>query len=92
MIQALFPIGQIVITPGADRLLARIGVAPSTLLIRHQSGDWGDLDRFDKAVNDYAVRDGQRILSNYTVKGTEKVWIITEWDRSVTTILLPDEY
>ncbi len=62
------------------------------LLIRHQNGDWGNLGAEDKAANDYAAKHGERILSSYIVDGIGKVWVITEWDRSVTTILFPSEY
>lgn len=61
---------------------------------RHFTGDWGDLDPEDKQLNDEAVLNGDRILSAYIYPGHEdwKIWIITEWDRSVTTILFPHEY
>jgi hypothetical protein len=63
------------------------------LLARHVTGDWGDLDHEDKKLNDRAVKIGNRILSSYCVSASAgKVWIITEWDRSYTTVLLPDEY
>ena len=61
------------------------------LVQRHASGDWGDLDAHDKEANDVAVREGFRLLSAYELEGT-RFWIITEADRSTTTILLPDEY
>jgi hypothetical protein len=64
---------------------------PSHYLARHVTGDWGDLDEHDKQANDEAVTDGSRILSAYGT-GEKKLYIITEWDRSVTTILRPDEY
>lgn len=61
-------------------------------LAQHQQGNWGQLDEEDKALNDAALASGEdRILSAYTIDG-KKVWIITEWDRSVTTVLFPDEY
>ena len=87
----LFLLGQIVATPGALALLSSLGLSPNTLLSRHANGDWGDLDDEDKAANDQALKDGDRLLSAYETPGG-KVWIITEWDRSVTTILLPSEY
>jgi hypothetical protein len=59
--------------------------------MRHRSGDWGDVCDEDKKLNDEAVDGEGRILSAYTVDG-EKVWVITEWDRSVTTVLFPSEY
>ena len=58
---------------------------------RHASGDWGDMCEEDKASNDYALAHGERIFSAYE-KDDKKIWIITEWDRSATTILFPDEY
>ena len=60
-------------------------------LARHATGDWGDLCAFDRRQNEIALRDGYRVLSSYPVGG-ERVWIITETDRSITTILLPEEY
>jgi hypothetical protein len=61
------------------------------LLRRHVRGDWGDLDLADKAANETALKHGGRILSAYDTQGG-RLWIITEADRSVTTILLPEEY
>ncbi len=61
-------------------------------LIRHFWGDWGDLDPFDREQNDYAVMYGYRILSSYRSSRGVQFWVITEADRSVTTILLPDDY
>lgn len=60
-------------------------------LRRHASGDWGKVCQEDKAVNDEALSDGNRLLSCYDIDGRD-VWVITEWDRSVTTILFPEEY
>ena len=86
-----FPIGQTVSTPGALEVLTVAGVSPFTLLIRHQSGDWGDVPPEDAKENELSVNEGFRILSSYTI-GDERLWVITEADRSVTTILRPDEY
>jgi len=90
--QELFPLGHVVMTPGA----AELGVGFRPLLARHVSGDWGDLDDFDARQNNTAVKEGYRILSAYEVttenEETERVWIITEADRSATTILLASEY
>ena len=62
-------------------------------LQKHHSGDWGELCKEDKQANDFAVENGYRILSAYTIgENKVKIWIITEWDRNVTTILLPEEY
>lgn len=88
-----FELGQVVATPGAIRLLSEQSVNPALLLLRHQLGDWGDLDHEDKCANDVAVRTGERIFSAYNVPDKEhRIWVITEWDRSVTTLLLPSEY
>lgn len=86
-----FLLGHVVATPGAleatsedDRISA---------LTRHIGGDWGDVCDEDKASNDEALEDGERLLSAYrSTKSGVKFWIITERDRSVTTFLLPDEY
>lgn len=85
-----FPLGHMVMTPGAREL-----VPPSEMmqaLRRHARGDWGDLDREDSAANERALRGGGRLLSSYRTKADVKFWIITEADRSATTVLLPDEY
>jgi hypothetical protein len=86
-----FELGQIVYTPGARDLLFLNGISPLSLLKRHVDGDWGELSEEDKQENELSVKEGFRILSSYPV-GTEKVWIITEADRSATTLLLPSEY
>ena len=62
------------------------------LLARHFCGDWGDVCDEDRGVNESALANGQRLMSVYKSSDHETIWIITEWDRSVTTILLPDEY
>ena len=69
------------------------GVAPTDLLRRHVSGDWGDVPAEDAAENELSVREGFRILSSYALPGTAvRVWLLTERDRTVTTFLLPEEY
>lgn len=60
--------------------------------MRHATGDWGGLDPADKRANDSALANGERLLSAYPLRDGTKVWIITEWDRSVTTLLLPSDY
>lgn len=87
-----FSTGQIVATPGALRLLEQHRILPSQLLERHIRADFGVVPPEDAEVNRAAIEhaDG-RILSSYPV-GDDRVWIITEWDRSLTTLLLPDEY
>lgn len=85
-----FPLGRTVITPGALEALSTPTVLAA--LHRHLNGDWGDLDAEDKAANERALVDGTRLLSAYRSSDDIKFWIITEADRSVTTILLPSEY
>ena len=85
------PLGRIVATPGAIVVIAEAGEDPRVLLARHASGDWGDLDEDDRRENEWSLKHGWRILSSFPVGG-KTIWIITEADRSVTTILLPEEY
>ncbi len=89
---ALFPLGRLVATPGAIELLRSAGedLLPA-LLERHRSGDWGDVPSEDARENEFSVRHGFRIISSYRVAG-ERLWVITERDRSATTLLLPSEY
>jgi hypothetical protein len=89
---ALFPLGQIVATPGALAALERAKQPPTCFLARHASGDWGELDPTDVAENKYSLIHGFRLLSSYQTNAGEKLWIITEADRSATTLLLPEEY
>jgi hypothetical protein len=84
-------LGRVMATPGALNLLSEIGEDPFSYIARHAAGDWGVLCAFDRRQNEIALREGYRVLSSYPV-GREHVWIITEADRSVTTILLPEEY
>lgn len=88
----LFQLGKLVGTPGALDALVDADQDPAELLLRHVTGDWGDLDDEDKKENELSVKEGFRILSAYKLETGSKVWVITEWDRSVTTILLPSEY
>lgn len=90
---ALFPTGQIVATPEVLNLLAEHHIEAFTLILRHQAGDWGDaLGAEDVARNDEALRSGGRLLSSYRIGTGTVVWVITEADRSATTILRPDDY
>ena len=86
-----FPLGQIVATPGALDVLDRGAVNASELLRRHQAGDWGNVPPEDADENNRSVENGWRVLSSYSV-GTDRLWVITEADRSSTTLLLPEEY
>jgi hypothetical protein len=88
----LFRPGQVVATPGAIEAFNASGELPFDYLMRHLTGDWGDLDAADKAENELSVREGFRILSAYTLKSGVKIFVITEADRSATTFLLPSEY
>jgi hypothetical protein len=89
----LFSLGQIVATPGALAALEKAGQAPQEFLFRHAHGDWGELCDEDKRENHYGLAHGFRLLSSYrTAAGDVRVWVITEADRSATTILLPEEY
>jgi hypothetical protein len=91
MKRVLFALGQIVATPGALELMKASNIDGLALLQRHVTGDWGELGEADKQENELSVRKGFRILSAYGT-GDRKLWVITEADRSVTTILRPDEY
>jgi hypothetical protein len=88
---ALFPLGRLVATPAALTALAAAGENPVGLLVRHQRGDWGDVGPEDRRANDRDLRQGGRLLNAYGV-GDSRLWVITEADRSVTTMLLPEEY
>lgn len=85
-----FQLGTIAVTLDAMEVATRQQLA--TLLERHQSGDWGDLDPQDKKANEHALRHGERLFSKYDLTPDTELWVVTEWDRSVTTILTPDEY
>ena len=85
-------LGRVVATPGALRTLEEAGVSPASLLARHMNGDWGELSESDRQANEHALKHDLRVLSAYTLRTGERIWIITEGDRSVTTILLPSEY
>ena len=87
-----FSLGRTVATPGALEVLAANKQSPAEFLARHASGDWGDLCEEDKRLNDEALLDGSRILSSYTLANGEKLWAISEADRSSTCLLLLSEY
>lgn len=90
---ALFPLGQLVATPGALALLADVGEDPVGLLARHVLGDWGEVPPEDARENELSIREGFRIVSSYPVGSSgARIWLITEADRSSTCILLPEEY
>lgn len=88
----LFPLGQVVGTPGALEALENAGQSASEFLDRHVRGDWGIVDHEDQDANNLALKDGSRILSAYKLKSGVKIWVISEADRSSTCLLLPEEY
>ena len=87
-----FALGQTFITPGAEEALQIAGQTATEFLRRHMSGDWGDLSDEDVKENEFSLKQGLRLLSAYQTGKGQKLWIITEADRSATTILLPSEY
>jgi hypothetical protein len=93
--QPRFPLGRVVATPGALKQLEQHGIDALDLLARHVVGDWGEVCAEDAQANDTALMQGNRLLSAYALSSGEvdtRIWIITEWDRSLTTLLLPSEY
>jgi len=89
---ARFPLGQTYITPGAEEALMMAGQTGIEFLRRHMSGDFGDVSDEDLRENELSLREGFRVLSAYRTAKGQKLWIITEADRSSTTILVPSEY
>lgn len=92
MAEEKFQPGRIVATPGVLAALEASGEAPVGYLARHIAGDWGDVDEQDRSENELSLIQGFRLLSAYTLNSGTKIWIITEADRRVTTVLLPEEY
>ncbi len=88
----LFPLGRVVATVGALATIRDAGQNPREFIRRHVCGDWGELDSEDKKANDEALEHGLRIFSAYRADDAAKIWVITEADRSATTVLLPEEY
>ncbi len=87
-----FELGRVVATPGVLEHFQGIEESILPYIARHSSGDWGDLDEHDIQVNERALSNDEQLLSSYKTVGNQKIWIITERDRSVTTVLLPSEY
>lgn len=92
MNEALFSLGQVVATPGALEALAEAGQEAVDFVDRHACGNWGVVPAEDWILNDAALQRGLRVLSSYRLASGQKLWIITEADRSTTTLLLPSEY
>lgn len=88
----LFSLGQIVATPGAIKALEEANQDAAEFLHRHVTGDFGEVDEEDRQANEQAITTGTRILSVYQTRNELRLWVITEADRSVTTLLLPEEY
>ena len=90
----LFRVGKLVATPGALDAFTQSGDNPAVILARYVTGDWGEMCDEDKKTNDHAVsaEDPGRLMACYKLSDGTRVWLITEWDRSVTTFLLPEEY
>lgn len=88
----LFALGQVVATPGAIDLIEEKGLEPGYFIARHSHGDFGNLDSDDVDSNWKAIMNRGRVFSSYRIDAHSKLWIITEADRSITTLLLPDEY
>lgn len=83
-------LGRVVATPGVIATASRDEILSA--LARHVTGDWGDVDDDDRRANDDALTSGARILSAYSTSDGTRFWIITDADRTATTVLLPDEY
>ena len=92
MSKPLFNLGQVVATPGALAALEEAGQSPIEFLQRHQTGDWSEMVKEDQEENKRAIEQGFRVFSAYKLSTGQKLWVITEWNRSVTTLLLPLEY
>lgn len=87
-----FTLGRVVATPGAAEALLNAEQNPYEFLHRHVRGDWGEIPPEDWEENEFSLTNEFRILSAYRTRKGERLWIITEADRSVTTLLLPEEY
>jgi hypothetical protein len=85
-----FPLGQVVITSNAQQAIPPAEV--NAALARHAGGDWGELCEEDRQLNEHSLDEGGRLLSAYADTDGTRFWIITECDRSVTTVLLPEDY
>jgi hypothetical protein len=92
----LFDLGKLAVTRGVYEIVTSGELSPAGYLRRHQAGDWGEMCPSDWSRNNRALHTDpekrDRLMSAYTTAAGTKIWIITEWDRGVTTILLPDEY
>jgi hypothetical protein len=87
-----FDLGRVVATPGAVQAMEDALHIPPEFLLRHKHGDWGELDEEDRQENEQSLSHGWRLVSAYDTRLQERLWVITEADRSATTLLLPNEY
>lgn len=87
-----FPLGRLMTTPGALDAIQESNQSPVDFLARHAQGDWGDIDDEDKKANEAAIKQQSRVFSAYHTTDGAKLYVITEWNRSLTTILLPEDY
>ena len=87
-----FSLGRVVATPRAFQALEKAEQLPAEFLDRHVNGDWGEVTDADKQENERSVEQGSRMLSAYTTSAGDRLWVLTEADRSATMILLPEEY
>ena len=90
MIAQQFPLGAVYITRAAQSALSAIDI--HVAISRHSKGDWGIVDESDRAANDMALQNGERLFSVYRSEAGARFYVITEWDRSATTVLLPEDY
>ncbi|HEX8266389.1 MAG TPA: hypothetical protein VF596_13375 [Pyrinomonadaceae bacterium] len=90
--KVLFPLGRTFLTIGAEEALEESNQQPQEFLAKHQTGDWGVICAEDKKENEFSLTNGFRLMSAYKTANGTKIWVITEADKSATTILLPNEY
>lgn len=87
-----FELGHLLMTSGADEALRIAQQAPPEFLLRYKNGDWDELPEEDTRENEWSLVNGARLFSAYRTRTDAKLWVITEWDRSATALLLPEEY
>ena len=92
IIESKFDFGRVVATTTLANYCEKKGFSMLPYLIRHANGDWGDVCKEDWKSNDEAFKNGERLLSEYKLPDGRRIWIITEWDRSATTLLFPEDY
>ena len=92
IIESKFDFGRVVATTTLANYCEKKGFSMLPYLIRHANGDWGDVCKVDRKSNDEALKNGERLHSEYKLPDGRRIWIITEWDRSATTLLFPEDY